>query len=153
LVLGLGNPLRGDDGIGPRVIEELNQRVLPRGVQTLDGGTGGLDLLNVLEGWERAIVVDAADMGQEPGQFVRFTADRARLVVSDKGFSFHNAGLAQVLALAQAIGQPMPKMIIFGIQPAELGWGEGLSPVVAAALPDLVDAIQDEIDTLLTGDA
>ena len=79
LVLGLGNPLRGDDGIGSRVVEELIRRGLPEGVTALDGGTGGLDLLQVLEGWERVVVVDAADVGREPGQFVRFTPDQARL--------------------------------------------------------------------------
>ena len=56
LVLGLGNPLRGDDGVGPRVVEEVIRRGLPEGVTALDGGTGGLDLLPVLEEWDRAIV-------------------------------------------------------------------------------------------------
>ena len=53
LVLGLGNPLRGDDGVGPRLVEELTRRGLPRGVTALDGGSAGLDLLQMLEGWQR----------------------------------------------------------------------------------------------------
>ena len=79
LVLGLGNPLRGDDGVGPRVVEELTRRGLPDGVMTLDVRTGGLDLLHTLEGWKRVVAVDAADVGREPGQFVRFTPDQVRL--------------------------------------------------------------------------
>ncbi len=141
LILGLGNPLRGDDGIGPRVIEELNRRGLPEGVTALDGGIGGLDLLNVLEGWERVIIVDAADIGQEPGQFARFTPDQMRLAGSTDALSLHHAGLAEALALAQALGQPLPEITILGVQPATTEWGEGLSPVMEAVLPTVVEAV------------
>jgi hydrogenase maturation protease len=148
LILGLGNPLRGDDGVGLRVVEALNQRELPEGVTALDGGTGGFDLLHVLEGWERAVIVDAADVGREPGQFVRFTPDEARLVESADGFSLHNAGLAEALALVKAVGQPLPQMVIFGVQPETIGWGEGLSGTIEAALPDIVNAVLNEINKL-----
>ena len=145
LILGLGNLLRGDDGIGPRVVEELIRRGLPEGVTALDGGTMGLDLLQVLEGWKRVVVVDAADVAREPGQFVRFTPGQARLVETVGPFSLHNAGLGEVLALAGALGQTLPEMVIFGVQPAEVGWGEGLSPAVEAALPALANAVLEEI--------
>jgi hydrogenase maturation protease len=148
LVLGLGNPLRGDDGIGPRVIEALNHRRLPEGMTALDAGTGGLDLLQILEGWERAIIIDAADVGREPGQFARFTPDEARFVKTDDASSFHNAGLAEVLTLAEAVGQSLPELVIFGVQPAKIGWGEGLSEAVEAVLPNLVNAVLEEINKL-----
>jgi len=145
LVLGLGNSLRGDDGIGPRVVEELAHRGLPEGVTALDGGTGGLDLLQVLEDWKQVVVVDAADVGQEPGQFVRFTPDQARLAQAADRFSLHHAGLSEALALASALGRALPEIVIFGVQPAEVGWGEGLSPAVETALPALADAVLKEI--------
>lgn len=145
LLLGLGNPLRGDDGVGPRLVEELAQRGLPEGVTILDGGTGGLDLLQVLEGWRRVVVVDAADVGREPGQFVRFIADQVRLAESADSFSLHDAGLAEALALADALGQALPEMVIFGVQPADVGWGEGLSPALEAVLPTLADAVLEEV--------
>jgi hydrogenase maturation protease len=145
LVIGLGNLLRGDDAVGPRVVEELTRRGLPEEVTALDGGTGGLDLLQVLEGWKRVVVIDAADIEREPGQFVRFTPDQARLAHAADRFSLHNAGLSEVLALANALGRPLPEMVIFGVQPAEIGWGEGLSPALEAALPTLADAVLEEI--------
>lgn len=145
LVLGLGNVLCGDDGIGPRVIAELTRRGLPEGVTALDGGTGGFDLLNVLEGWERVVIVDAADVGREPGQFVRFTPREARLAGSADALSLHHAGLAEALALAEALGQPLPEIVIFGVQPAQIGWGEGLSPAVEAMLPTLIEAVLNEV--------
>lgn len=141
LILGLGNPLRGDDGIGPRVVEELNRRGLPEGVTALDGGTGGLDLLNVLEGRERVVIVDAAEIGREPGQFVRFTPDEMRLTRSTETFSSHHAGLAEALALAEALGRPLPEIVILGVQPAAMEWREGLSPAVEATLPAVVEAL------------
>jgi hydrogenase maturation protease len=150
LVLGLGNPLRGDDGIGPRVIEALNHRGLPEGVTALDAGSGGLDLLQILEEWEQAVIIDAADIGREPGQFIRFTPNEARFVGSEDTTSLHNAGLAEVLALADAVGQPLPKLVIFGVQPGKIDWGEGLSPAVEATLPILVNAVLDEINKFAT---
>ena len=146
LVLGLGNPLRGDDGVGPRVVEELTCRGLPKGRVALDVGAGGLDLLQVLEGWKRVVVIDAACVGQEPGQFVRFTPDEVRLAQAADSFSLHYSGLSEVLALADALGRVLPEMVIFGVQPGEIGWREGLSPAVEAALPALADAVLEEIE-------
>jgi hydrogenase maturation protease len=161
LVIGLGNPLRGDDGVGPRVVAELSRRGLPEGVEALDIGTGGLDLLRVLEGQRRVVIVDAADIGRasvdigrasvgvgrEPGRFVRFTLDEARLIYATDHLSFHHAGLGEILALCDALGRELPHIVIFGVQPAEVGWGEGLSPPVEARLPALIDAVLEEIRT------
>ncbi len=164
LVLGLGNPLRRDDGVGPRAIEQLKSRGLPKDVIAQDGGTGGLDLIGMLEGqrvrgklariWDRVVIVDAADIDKRPGppegeaiapgQFVRFTADQVDLIAREDRFSFHHAGLAEVLALARALDQPLPPIVIFGVQPQDIGWGKGLSPAVEAGLPVLVDALHKE---------
>ncbi|MBL7065411.1 MAG: hydrogenase maturation protease [Anaerolineae bacterium] len=161
LILGLGNPLRGDDGVGCRVAEELARRELPPGVQALDGGAAGLRLLDLLEGWERVVIVDAAEMGRRPGEFVRFTPTDVRLVsASDRPstgpstmlrtssghrFSLHHVGLSEVLALADALGRTLPEMVIFGVQPARVGWGEGLSLAVEAALPALIAIVLEEV--------
>ena len=145
LVLGLGNPLRGDDGVGPRIIEELTRQGLPEGVTALDVGNAGLDLLNILEGWERAVIVDAAEMGREPGRFVRFTPDEARLTQAGDHVSLHNAGLSEALALANALGRTLPELVIFGVQPAEVDWKAELSSPVEAAIPALTEAVMAEL--------
>jgi hydrogenase maturation protease len=145
LILGLGNPLRGDDGAGCCLVEELARRELPPGVRVLDAGVGGLGLLDLMEGWERVIIVDATEMGRKPGEFVRFTPADARLAATSDRFSLHHAGLSEVLALAGALGRTLPEVVIFGIQPVEVGWREGLSPAVEAALPALTDAVLKEI--------
>jgi len=116
-------------------------------VAAIDGGTGGLDLLPILERWEQVVIVDAADMGKRPGQFTRFTPDQVHLAMSDHRFSLHHAGLSEVLTLAHALERPLPEMVIFGVQPADVGWGEGLSPNVEAILPELIDAVLSELPT------
>ncbi|MGC8945877.1 MAG: hydrogenase maturation protease [Anaerolineae bacterium] len=144
LILGLGNPLRGDDGVGPRVVAELLRRGLPDGVEAVDGGTGGLDLLHLLEGWERAIIVDAAMLGRNPGEFVRFTPEEGHLVGSLVSRSSHTAGLADALTMARALGRELPDIVIYGIQPERMDWEEGLSPAVEAAVPELLERILEE---------
>ena len=75
LIIGLGNPLRGDDGVGVRVAQILGNHTLPDGVEVLDGGTQGLGIVNLMEGRQRVILVDAAEMGRSPGEFVCFARD------------------------------------------------------------------------------
>jgi len=146
-IVGLGNPLRGDDGVGCRVIEELSRWELPPGVELLDGGAIGLGLLDLIEGWELVILVDAAEMGRRPGEFLRFTPDDVLVAAKPDSCSFHQAGLSETLTLAGVLGLDLPEMVIFGIQPQKVGWGENLSPVVEAALPVLAEAVLNEIST------
>jgi hydrogenase maturation protease len=146
LVVGLGNPLRGDDGIGVRVAQALMEGPLPAGVEVLDGGTQGLGLVSVLEGRRRAIVVDAADVGRAPGEFVRFTPDEVNLLGGDQRLSIHDAGLRDALLLARVLGVLPDQVVILGVQPANLDWDQDLSPAVQAALPRLVAAVLEELD-------
>jgi hydrogenase maturation protease len=145
LIIGLGNPLRGDDGVGVRVAQVLAKRVLPGGVEVVDGGTQGLALVNLMEGWPCVIVVDAANVGREPGEFVRFTLDEARLLGEDEQISVHGASLRDALLLAQVLGVLPDQVVVFGVQPASLDWREGLSPEVEMALPDVVQSILKEV--------
>ncbi len=145
-IIGVGNPLRGDDGVGPRLVALLRSRPLPPGVVAIDGGTGGFSLLFLLEeGWERVIIVDAADVGRAAGEFVRFTPEEVHLAREAKPLSLHNAGLSEVLALAEALGRPLPPIVLFGVQPASLDWREGLSEEVERALPALLKAVLAEV--------
>jgi hydrogenase maturation protease len=144
LILGLGNPLRRDDGLGPRIVAELERLELPQSVSAIDGGIGGLGLLHYLEEWERVLVVDVAELGLQPGRYVRFTPREARLRETGAGFSVHDAGLGQAIDLGMALGRQLAEIVIYGLQPATMDWGQGLSPAVEAAVPDLVQAVLKE---------
>ncbi len=145
LVLGLGNTVMADDGVGPRVIGVLEQRGgLPEGVALLDGGTLGLDLLPRLEGVGRLIIVDAVEAGLPPGSLVRLTGDEVPLALETK-VSPHQMGLKDLLAVARLVGQLPPEIILLGIQPACIEMDTELSAEVSARLPDLVATVRQEL--------
>jgi hydrogenase maturation protease len=145
LVIGLGNPLRGDDGVGVRVAQALLERELPDDVEVLDGGTQGLAVVNWMEGRRRLIVVDAADVGQAPGRFVRFALDEVHLRGEEEHLSVHAAGLRDALLLAQALKKLPDEVVVFGVQPANVEWDSGLSPELEAAFPGLLAAVLAEL--------
>jgi hydrogenase maturation protease len=142
-VLGLGNPLRGDDGIGAAVIQSLQQRTLPAGVRLLDGGTPGLETVLLLQQCARAIIIDAADMQQAPGAYSVFTLDEVALKSGDlyQRVTVHYAGLAEALALGEAMGLLPREIVIVGVQPAAVGWEIGLSAPVQAAVEPVAQAV------------
>ena len=137
LILGLGNSLRGDDGAGPAVVAALSSMDLPPHVELLDGGTPGLETVLLLEGYERVIIVDAADMGLEPGEWRRFTPDTAEIRSDENklGGTLHAAGLAEALVLAEVLDLLPKTLIIYGIQPISLDWSQKLTEPLIAALP------------------
>jgi hydrogenase maturation protease len=159
LVIGLGNPLRGDDGVGLRAIELLAAQTLPPEVEVADGGTQGLGIVNLMEGRRRVILVDAADVGKAPGQYSRFALHETHLLDDPdlsanngglnaggrKNLSIHAAGLREALLLAHALKMLPESVIIFGVQPHSLEWETGLSPQVEGGLPDLVAAMLAEV--------
>jgi hydrogenase maturation protease len=146
LILGLGNPLLGDEGIGVRVVEELQGLELPDGVTVVEGGTAGLGLIGLMKGYQKVIIVDAADMGCPPGRVVRFTPLEAQLKTAEAPLSLHQIGLGEVLALAEALEVAPAELVIIGIQPSRVEMGAGLSPEVEGAIPQIIRNILDELE-------
>ena len=147
LVLALGNPLRGDDGVGQAVLTALEAAGLPPGVDAVDGGTAGLETVLTLQGYRRALLVDAADMRAAPGVWTRFTSTNATLRPADfhERLTVHYAGLAEALALGEALDILPPEIVIYGIQPLTLEWSPGLSNPVRDAVPAVCAAILAEL--------
>lgn len=141
LILAIGSVLRGDDGVGAAVIDALQDAELPPDVDTLDGGTPGFEMLLLMQGYERVIVVDAADMGRNPGEWLRFTPDEVRLQARDMYLrgTLHYAGLAEALSLGSAMGMLPGEIIVYGVQPESIDWVSELSPAVQAAVPAVCD--------------
>jgi hydrogenase maturation protease len=147
LVLGLGNTIMSDDGIGPKVIARLKEtEIYAADRDFLDGGTLGLDLLPYLEGVQRLILVDAVETGQPAGTLVRLTGDEVPMALETK-LSPHQMGMKDLLAVAQLMGQLPEEIILLGVQPQLIEMGTELSPPVAAAFPSLVLLVQNEISS------
>jgi hydrogenase maturation protease len=144
-IIGAGNTLLRDDGVGMRVARDLLARTLPPQVEVVEGGVGGLALLDYFQGSSKVILADAAAMDREPGAVVRFTPAEIRAGGEGPRFSVHDIGLLDLLEIAGGLGRIPPEIVIFGIQPREIDWGEGLSPEVEAAVPKAVAAILKEL--------
>jgi hydrogenase maturation protease len=146
LVLSLGNPLRGDDGIGTAVLTLLSAYpIIPPGVVLQDGGTPGLETVLLLEGYQKVIIIDAADMGLEPGEWRRFSSAKLAAQEANLTGTLHQAGLAEALELAEALNILPNEVIIFGAQPGVIGWEPGLSAEVETAVMEVCKAILAEI--------
>jgi hydrogenase maturation protease len=145
LILGVGNPLCGDDGAGVQAIKLLVENFLPPNVNVQDAGTPGLGLPLYLEGWPRVILVDAVQMGCLPGTWRRFTPQDVQLYFTETSLSLHESDLAGGLALADALGVLPETVVIYGIEPACCEINHGLSLAVQSALPEMVEGILTEI--------
>lgn len=145
LVLGIGNLVMADDGVGVRVVQRLQRDYrFPPGVTVMDGGTLGLDILPWLEGVEQLLMVDAIETGWEPGTVVRLVGEELPVALKTK-LSPHQMGLQDLLAVAELQGFSPREMVLWGVQPAVLELGMELSPPVAAQLDTLVDRVLAEL--------
>ncbi len=142
-VIALGNPLRGDDGIGQRILDVLRERELPPDVVLLDGGTGGLKLLHLLAGLDEVVIVDAVRFGGAPGDHVFFTPDQ--VTSRSAPGSMHDPALFEVLRLSGQLDERPNQVRIMGIQPACTDMGEGLSAAVGRRVDDMVDALLQKL--------
>lgn len=145
LVLGLGNVLCTDDGVGVAAVEELTRTYrLPSEVRALDGGTLGLSLLHCFEPGQEAVLVDAVAVDRPPGTLVRLDGEQVAPAVRER-LSMHQVGVSDLLDALRLLGIHPPRMVLLGLVPASLELGVELSPPVARSLPALVTAVAEEI--------
>ncbi len=142
VVLGLGNLLLGDEGVGVHAARALLAGGVP-GAEVLDVGTAILDALPALARAERLVVIDAVQAGGTPGSIYRMPFDRVRPAATVAGL--HGFDLARALALAGRAEAP-ERVVVLGVEPARVEWSVELSPAVAAAMPFLLDAVRVEVE-------
>jgi hydrogenase maturation protease len=148
LILGLGNLLCSDDGLGAFVAQAVAEsRIIPDGVKVLDGGTLGLALLPYLEDAERAILVDAILADQPPGSLVRLEGDDVGPAVAAR-LSVHQVGVSDLIEAARWRDRIPPTLVLLGLVPVSTDLGVGLSAPVLAGLPELIDRVCDEASRL-----
>jgi hydrogenase maturation protease len=139
MVLGLGNILNRDEGVGVHALRALEAQLgRPAGVEFVDGGVLGLNLLPLVEECSHLLILDAADAGQAPGTLVELARDEIPLYSGVK-LSQHQVTFQEVLALAKIRDGLPPYLYLIGVQPADLSIGLDLSPTVAATIPRLLE--------------
>ena len=141
LILGLGNPLLGDEGVGVHAARALAGADLPAGTEVLEIGTAVLEALPDLERARRVIVVDAMKGGETPGTIYRLPLEDCRH--KEQIASMHGFDLPRVLALSRRAD--LPEVIVIGVEPASFDWSLELSPTLAQALPELVEIVLREV--------
>ncbi len=145
LVLGVGNTLMSDEGIGVHVVERLVKSYeIPEEVQVLDGGTLGMDLLYYMEGVPNLLIVDAIQADREPGYLLRLVNDEVPAFFSMK-MSPHQIGVPDMLATARLRGTTPPNIVLWGVQPERIEIGLELSETLAALVDTLVAKVVDEL--------
>ena len=144
VVIGLGNPLVSDDGLGLAALEQLRARGTDGDIELVDGGTWGLSLLPVIESAARVLLLDAIDAGGLPGTLhILRRADLPRYLATR--ISPHEVDLQDVLALAELRGTLPQETVAIGLQPGRLETGCDLSDAVRNRLGDLVDAVEQQL--------
>lgn len=148
LVLGMGNLLLEDEGLGIRALELLQKNYrLPPEVELLDGGTTGMGLLDDVSGREHLLVIDAVQTGDPPGTLVRLANDQVPVYFSMR-ISPHQLGLSDVLATLELSGEKPADVIVLGLVPESLEMCLELTELIGKKLDSLVDAVVTELADL-----
>lgn len=141
VVLGVGNILLTDEGIGPAALNRLVETYeLPPEVVAIDGGTCGMELLDDLGHADHLIMLDAVRAGQPPATVITLVGDQIPVFFKTK-LSPHQVGLSDVLATLEITGESPRETTIFGVQPVSFATHMGLSPEVEARVPELVEMV------------
>ncbi len=145
LVLGIGNLVMGDDGVGVLVAQQLQQRYrFPDNVEVMDGGTLGLDLLPKLENISNLIMIDAVETGKPAGTCVRLYGEELPIALETK-LSPHQMGLKDLLAVSSLMGHTPKEMVLIGVQPGSIDMEIGLTVEVEAQLEILIANVLSEL--------
>jgi len=146
LVLGIGNTLLTDEGVGIVAMQQLQAWFgLREDMEFLDGGTLSFTLAVSISECSALLVIDAAELGAAPGTVRSFEgAEMDRFLGENRKSSVHEVGLLDLMAISQLTGHWPERRALIGVQPSVVGWGEALTPEVAAALPE-IDAIAADI--------
>lgn len=149
-VLGVGNPIMGDDGVGLVLLEGLQGLPPDARVEYVDGGTGGMELLPVVQDASRLLILDAV-AGPEPGTIRRFSGDQVPRLLAAK-LSPHQVGLLDVFAAARLLGREPETVEVVGVVPASVDLRLGLSDPVTAAVPAALALARVVLDEWLDDD-
>jgi hydrogenase maturation protease len=148
LVLGVGNLLLQDEGAGVRALNEfMGNYDIPDGVEFLDGGTSGLELLHHIEGRDCLVILDVVKSGKAPGTVIRMEGEQVPALLRQK-ISHHQLGLSDLLATAQLTGALPGKLVLLGVEPKSLDTGLELSDEVTRGVAVLVGSLARELAAL-----
>jgi hydrogenase maturation protease len=151
LVLGVGNILLMDEGLGVHAVQELQQESWPAGVDFMDGGTFTQDVFYLFEGYEQVLVLDVVRAGGAPGSLYQMTEQD---LVQDKqqALSLHDIDLLDSLRMAELSGHK-PILEVLGLEPERIDWGLEMTPAIKQAYAGYLQKTRQRICDILQGKA
>jgi len=144
VILGVGNLLLRDEGVGVHLIRRLREMEIGEGVELVEGGTSILDFLARMEDVSKLIIVDALKLGGRPGRTYKICVDDSLLKGGKNITSLHQLGIVETLALTKKMGK-LPPTVIIGIEPREIAYGLELSAEIERELEKMVNLILNEV--------
>ena len=152
-IIGVGNPLRRDDGIGIVLLEKLIEKKndLPSDIEFVDGGTGGMNLLHMLALFDRVLIIDAVNFDSKPGTSKLFKSEDVCSKKSSINISTHESDVLKIINLSKELGEIPDELFIFGVQPKDASSGDNLSPELQKAVASLTLSLQNEITNIFDG--
>ena len=153
LVLGLGNILLRDEGVGVHVAEQLQKQTLPGNVEIVDGGTASLDVFLLTQGIDKLVVIDAVRAGKKPGTIYKAwlkaaELDKLALIFGqdrESKISLHQVGLIDALACAEKMNCAPKRIVIIGVEAGEVDCGLELTEKVKQRIPEIINIVLEEI--------
>lgn len=144
-VVGLGNLVHADDGVGVHLIQRLiGDPRIPSDVLLMDGGTLGLALLPHISGYDRLLVIDAVDVGESPGTVIRLEGKACESLPGKP--SVHQLGFADMMIALRLLGDETPEVVVLGVQPLSNDWSAELTEPVEKALNQLPDLVIAQLE-------
>jgi len=153
-IIGLGNPLRHDDGIGIELLGFLQKEKDKsyKDAELIDAGTGGMNLLHLLSRFDVVILIDAVDFKGKPGETRLFTLAEIQQKKTRIRLSTHESDFINVLAFSKQLNELPQRLYVFGVQPYDLSFGIGLSIQLKKRLPIIKKSLKKEIKKVLSGE-
>ncbi|MBU3967217.1 MAG: hydrogenase maturation protease [Euryarchaeota archaeon] len=144
-VIGIGNSIMGDDGVGIHAVLKLREMGLPAAVEIFDAGTDAFYAIEAMDGKDKAIILDACKGGKSSGTVYRFICDP----IHEKwepafGLSMHGMNFMDIMITSEAFKLP-PEIVLLGVEPEKIDWSTELSPKVKEALPLLIEMVIREL--------
>ena len=145
VIIGIGNLLLMDEGVGIHIINTLEEYNLPQNVEIYDGGTGGFKLIDLLHGANRVIFIDAVETGKTPGTVTTFNSKDVYSLRPKKKYSLHDTDLLEVIKMTELLDNP-PEIEIMGVQPKIINYGTTLSKELTDSMSNIINTVQSRIE-------
>ena len=148
VVLGLGNPLMADEGVGGFLVNKLlEKKDSYPGIDFIDAGTGGMSILHLITERKKVIIIDCAYMGKQPGTIVRFTPSQINTVKKLLHYSLHEVDIMKVIELARQLNQCPDDIVIFGVEPEKIELQNNLNPALLKKIDEYLETIEGELQS------